>query len=58
MSFSNKDIILTTYYVINKKLNRNERKRIKDMRVKIYLYCYYLDETKFSIYRVHRITGS
>jgi len=39
-------------------MNRNEWKRTKDMRVEIYLSSYSLDERKYSIYEVHRITGS
>jgi len=32
-----------------------QRKRTKDMRVKMYIFSYSLDERKCSIYRVHGI---
>jgi len=55
--YHNRNIILTTFYE-NKEMNRDERKRTKDMRVKIYLSCLPLDERKYSIYEIHEITGS
>jgi len=38
-------------------MNKNEQERTKDMRVKIYLLYYSLDERKYSIYGIHGITG-
>ena len=39
-------------------MNRNERKRTKDMRVKMYIFSYSFDERKCCIYRVYGITES